>query len=259
MGAYDENTITQLVTEIYQLQIKLCAIEADQVAFPPDGGHDINVELCESLHYSPAVISLMKKLPYPKKREMQLDISLLPQGFPLVYTDDLDIELGRDPQNAPSGGLEPLRLDFLLPQDVALTLMYTRDGVSHILDTQDGKLLPTPALACLSLMFQLGTIRLFRPQGYPPASEGYQYERPDDTFHYRNWPPQDAETYLRDLVNNIKTLKSIPCSLYPYYFDIDEPDVQSEMKEIIESYGWPDQFRRDEWKSRMEEHWQDTM
>ncbi|KAF7529695.1 hypothetical protein G7054_g9775 [Neopestalotiopsis clavispora] len=259
MVAYNEDTIVELVTEIYQLQIKLCAIEADQIAFAPDGGHHINVELCESLHYSPAAVSLMKRLPYPKKQEMQLDISLLPEGFPLVYTHDSDIYNGRDPEYAPSGGLIPLRLDFLLPQDVALTLMYTRDGVSHILDTQDGKLIPAPALASLSLMFQLGTLRLFRPQKYPTAPEGYQHERPDDMSHYRNWPPQDAETYLRDLVNNIKTLKSIPCSLYPYYLETDEPDAQSEMKEIIESYGWPDQFRRDEWKSRMVEHWQDTM
>lgn len=28
------------------------------------------------------------------------------------------------------------------------------------------------------------------------------------------------------------------------------------MKKVIESYGWPDQFRREEFKSNMEEHWE---
>lgn len=67
MAPYDEDDIVQLITEIYQLHIKLCTIEADQVAFPPDGGHYfLHEETCVSLRIDPIVVSLMKRLPYPK-------------------------------------------------------------------------------------------------------------------------------------------------------------------------------------------------
>ncbi|KAF3026674.1 hypothetical protein E8E14_014587 [Neopestalotiopsis sp. 37M] len=174
MTDYDEDTIVQLITELSHLLIKLCTIEEDQVAFPPDGGHRINEELCESLHIDSAVVSLMKRLPYPKKH----------------------------------------------------------------------------------------TVRIYCLMNGPPRAEEDTQERLDDHFHYRNWCHQDAPTYLRDLIDKVKALESIPCGIYPdylYYDNVTEPEVQQEMKQIIESYGWPDQFRRDEWKSNMEKHWDDAI
>ncbi|KAK6223281.1 hypothetical protein LQW54_000398 [Pestalotiopsis sp. IQ-011] len=141
MAPYDEDEIVQLMTEIYQLHIKLCTIEADQVAFPPDGGHYfIDEETCASLRIDPVVVSLMKRLPYPKKRETQVEFCLLPGGWPLVYTHYQDIYAGRDTENAPIG--ERLDFNYTLPHDIALTLFGHRDGYSTILDTKESRLVP---------------------------------------------------------------------------------------------------------------------
>lgn len=141
MAPYDEDEIVQLITEIYQLHIKLCTIEADQIAFPPDGGHYfLHEETCASLRIDPVVVSLMKRLPYPKEREMQLEFCLLPGGCPLVYTHYQDIYAGRDTENAPMFGMEPLDLTYTLPHDVAITICCHRDGYSTILDTKESKL-----------------------------------------------------------------------------------------------------------------------
>lgn len=40
--------------------------------------------------------------------------------------------------------------------------------------------------------------------------EGYVQERPEDPDHYRNYYTQDAPSYLKDLINNIRALEIIP-------------------------------------------------
>lgn len=92
----------------------------------------------------------------------------------------------------------------------------------------------------------------------PPRTEHHPREIPHSPAHYRNWIPRDASEYLRDVVDKMKTLTIIPSGVWPFYEffnDETEPRTRGEMKEIIESYGWPDQFRREEWKARMKEHW----
>jgi hypothetical protein len=63
---YDEDEIVSAMKAIYDILIQLDQITPDQLVYPPASGHSINTELCESLNLEPAVISLMKRLTYPK-------------------------------------------------------------------------------------------------------------------------------------------------------------------------------------------------
>lgn len=162
MAPYDEEIIVKLFEELYHLLITLCAIEEHQISFPPAGGHSINVELCTSLHIDAAVISLMRNIPYPKERETQLYFCLFPDGHPFIYVDDGDIFRGRDPDHAPADGTVPLRLNYVLLQDIAFTFPSTRDGLSVILDTKESKLSGYCSVLSLSSPYRQGPdLRLY--------------------------------------------------------------------------------------------------
>lgn len=150
MTAYNEDTIVRLITELYHLHIRLCTIEDEEVAWPPVGGHRINVELCKSLHLDDTVISLLKRLPYLKDLEKQLYFCLFPGGFPYVYTYDRDLRSGRDPQWNDFND-EAFRPDWLLPHDFAFTFRNGLYGSSTILDTKESQSLPGfhSRLACI--------------------------------------------------------------------------------------------------------------
>lgn len=60
---FNEDEIVSLVTELYQLLIKLAYIDRDHIAWPPPGGHAISEDLCRELQVVPEVIWLLKRLP----------------------------------------------------------------------------------------------------------------------------------------------------------------------------------------------------
>lgn len=130
---YDEDEIVSAMKAICDILIQLDQITPDQLVYPPASGHSINIELCESLNLEPAVISLMKRLTYPKSIQDSLHFNFIEDSRALVYTKDEDTKAGRDPE---IGGIpEALRLDYLLPTDIALT-EGSRYGTNLILDTQ---------------------------------------------------------------------------------------------------------------------------
>lgn len=136
---YNEAVIVSLITEIYTILLKLRYIESSQLNYPPPNGYPLNKSLCVSLNLSPAVISLIEKLPCPIDEETALSFEFLTESRAVVYTDDKDLKESRDPNNA--GTLEDIRLDYLLPSDVALTIgrLY---GVSLVLDTKESLCYP---------------------------------------------------------------------------------------------------------------------
>lgn len=156
--------IIELLKELYHLLIALCAIEEHQISFSPTSGHSINVRLCTSLHIDAVVISLIKKIPYLKQREAQLQFCPFPHGHPFVYIDDEEISRGRDPDRTPADGIPPLRLDYLLPHDIAFTFPSTPDDSSVILDTKESKL--PSCYSVLSLTF---------PYRYDPDLQLYEW------------------------------------------------------------------------------------
>lgn len=133
---YSENTIVNLVSDIYRIYLQLNYISDWEVSWAPPEGHNINQALCEELHLDPVVISLMKRLPYFRFSGISGDIEfILPFSRAFVYLQDYEIRGGRDPERFEFD--EP-RSDVLLPHEIALTC--SMDEGSHvILDTKESK------------------------------------------------------------------------------------------------------------------------
>jgi len=146
---YNEAEIVSLITELYELLVKVAYLDNGQVTWPPfDSGHLINVDLCKQLGLDAAVISLMKKIPYVDSREQEEDdvierpdlhgFHLFPRSMAYSFLRDDDITESRDPENLPPrpGEKSELRLDYILPHDIALS-HNLRDGMTLVLDTKD--------------------------------------------------------------------------------------------------------------------------
>ncbi|KAK2595886.1 hypothetical protein N8I77_013677 [Diaporthe amygdali] len=97
---YDEDEIVGLVTELYELLVKLAYIGRDHITWPPSGGHAINEDSCRELQVAPEVISLLKRLPYIPWDEDPDDRN--PDGWELERPDDLRYYRNYYPQHAPS-------------------------------------------------------------------------------------------------------------------------------------------------------------
>jgi hypothetical protein len=128
---YNEDVIISLMIKLYTILINLGAIKPDDIVYLPASGHHNNTKLCESLHLVPRVISLMKRLPYPA---VSWDFEIIYETRAPVYTEDREIEEWRDPDLA--GTMEDLRLDYLAPTDIALTIGGLH-GKCLVLDTEE--------------------------------------------------------------------------------------------------------------------------
>jgi hypothetical protein len=96
---YNEDEIAEIITNIYKVLVELCYISAEDIAWPPSaGGHVISLQLCEKLGISPTVISLMKKIPYPKDVDYASRMELFPYSNPYCYLDAGETRSGRDPE-----------------------------------------------------------------------------------------------------------------------------------------------------------------
>ncbi|KAF8859498.1 hypothetical protein BDZ45DRAFT_725250 [Acephala macrosclerotiorum] len=240
---YDEAEIVGLITELYELLVKFAYFPHDAVTWPPENGQPINDALCEELHLDPIIASLMKKLPYLDS-DLRYHVHLFPGSEPYSFLQDGDILESRDPENlAPRPGEESkLRLDYLLPHDVALA-HNLRDGMTLVFDVKDN------------------TVRMLDSADSPEYTnpEGTVLERPDDPNHYRNYYTQHAPTYFRRLIEKIQKLDLIPAGtqgLGREYHGDEDAEVRDEVKKVlIETYGWPDEFRQQDWALDMEEVW----
>lgn len=238
---YNETEIASLLTELYELLVKLAYIPHEAVTWPPESGHEINEELCTQLGMDAAVISLMKRIPYVNSDE-GYGLHLFPRSEADSFLRDDDILESRDPENFST----ELRLYYILPHDIALSHNMC-DGMTLVLDTK------------------ANTVRLCDNNyglGYVNP-ESFVQERPEEPLYYRNYYTQDATSYFRRLNEKIRTLKLIPSPRTNFdreYHGDEDHHVRDEVKKIlIEKYGWQENFRLDNWARDAEEIWQDAI
>ncbi len=67
--------------------------------------------------------------------------------------------------------------------------------------------------------------------------EGFVQERPEDALYYRNYYTQDAPSYLRDLIEKIRSLEIIPVAGSSFWWmdmvlDVEE-EVRSDPRVIV--------------------------
>lgn len=138
--SYNEAEVVGRLTQIYKLQEALCYYPDDSIVHAPPGGHMIDETACERVGLAPAVISLMKKIPYPVSFGLARDHNLVFDSPAAVYIESECILRGRDPERYIMD--EPMRVDLLKPTEVALTFG-GRDGYNLLLDTEDGASTPS--------------------------------------------------------------------------------------------------------------------
>lgn len=126
--SYDASRIITLITEYYHLLFTLCYYNPEDIDFPPPEGREVDTALCQSLNLTPEVVSLMQHIPCPTSDHTMLGYEfLLPNSHANSFVNKRFVENGRDPE-----AFE--RLDYLLPTDIALTLMGD-EGQNLVLDT----------------------------------------------------------------------------------------------------------------------------
>ncbi|KAJ5198112.1 uncharacterized protein N7498_007229 [Penicillium cinerascens] len=225
---YNEDTIVNIISDIYRVYLQLNYISDWEVAWAPEEGHAINQGLCEELHINPVVISLMKRLPYLRFSGIAADIEFIyPYSRAFVYLEDYEIRGGRDPDRF---SYEEPRPSCLLPQEIALTCSID-EGIHVILDTKDN------------------TIRVWSFDESPPG---------DDIENYRNYYPHHAPTYLASYLQQVRSLEIIPSvsretrKLYNKHY----PELYAKIKKVLqEQYGWPYDFQEAAWKAASKVTW----
>ncbi|KAJ5725000.1 uncharacterized protein N7483_006357 [Penicillium malachiteum] len=146
---YSEDTIVNIISDIYRIYLQLNYISDWQVTWAPPGGHNINQALCEELHIDPVVISLMKRLPYFRFSRIASDIEFIYRwSRAFTYLQDYEIRGGHDPNRFEYDDPRP---DFLLPYEIALTCS-TDEGCHLTLDTKESKHLSTHSFSWSSAM-----------------------------------------------------------------------------------------------------------
>ncbi|KAJ5219688.1 hypothetical protein N7468_008892 [Penicillium chermesinum] len=220
---YDEETIVNQVTTIYNLLLKLSYFSPAQVIFPPEGGHNINEELCHSLHIAPQVISLMKRIPYPTDGYHK---PILWQSRAFEYLDDREIRNGRDPELTDAADDDELRLDFLRPWEVALTC-WLDDGISVILDTKSK-----------SANYKRDIIRIIDESD--PVEGDFREET----------EAHNAPAYLQKIIDDIQNLEIVYFAGGDIgYLHLPGTWEQTEVKRVLtEDFGWGAEFREEDWR-----------
>ncbi|OJJ95700.1 hypothetical protein ASPACDRAFT_47591 [Aspergillus aculeatus ATCC 16872] len=229
---YNETTLVALITEIYRTYQKLNYITPDELIWPPaeGAGHAINEPLCAALHLDPAVISLMKRLPYPLTSRLAETVPITPLSRAFVYLEDEEIRGGRDPKRY--GHVDELRGDVLRPHEIALSC-FADEGECLVLDVEEN------------------TIRVWEWDGLPPSG--------DDATDLRAYHAHHAPTFLSEHLEKLRALQMIPCghSGARGYWVLDSGEVYPRIKRTLqEQYGWPYDFRAAEWKAASEETWE---
>ncbi|PYH86100.1 hypothetical protein BO82DRAFT_397850 [Aspergillus uvarum CBS 121591] len=227
---YNETTLVTLINEIYRTYQKLNYIGPDELIWPPaETGHAINERLCAELHLDPAVISLMKRLPYLRTSRLAEEVPITPLSQAFVYLEDAEIRGGRDPKRY--GHVDDLRVAVLLPREIALS-GFADEGECLVLDVGEN------------------TIRVWEWDGLPPG---------DDENNFRAYRAHHAPTFLSNHLEKLRTLEMIPCghSGARGYWVLDSGEVHPRIKRTLqEQYGWPYDFREAEWKAASEETWE---
>ncbi|KAL6229087.1 hypothetical protein BDW75DRAFT_225707 [Aspergillus navahoensis] len=231
---YNEDEIVQLMKDIYRTYLQLNYIKRWELVWPPkDTGHAVNEALCEELGLDPAVISLMKRLPYFCDASTSKDIEFYIDSRAMVYLEDNEIRGGRDPSLF---AFQEPRLDHLLPHDIAL-ICEGDEGSNIILDVKNN-------------VIRVEGFHDWPPGRGAPSDYDYQPERPDEEDHYRNYYGHHAPTWLASWLQKVKSLDVIPVNYGGYRRLFTENRSQGAItKDILQKrYGYPDNFQEDKWR-----------
>ncbi|KAJ7019895.1 hypothetical protein C8F04DRAFT_325644 [Mycena alexandri] len=194
-AAYNPDEIVSLITQFYELLIAMGHWPEGSLRYAPHTNPPVNEGLAVQLGYAPAVISLMKRLPYLSSEANQRHCNpILARTVLADYTRDVDLKEGRRPypymydENCPN--LDPWLLLWVLPG---------RDGSHVILDTT------------------LGAIRAYCVDGFIMREDTVEWQRHGKVHweeaaltEYRRAPFVLAAGYFTELIYAYRSLSRLP-------------------------------------------------
>jgi hypothetical protein len=138
---FDVDKIVSLWTKLFELQVDLGYYpDEDSISFPPTEGRPVDETLCQELHLTEEVITLLKRLPCPQDFNEAWETQIFNESMAIPFTDNEWIRNSRDPERSwYANDNTPLRLDYLKPEELALVLYTDEPGYHLILDTKDSK------------------------------------------------------------------------------------------------------------------------
>ncbi|KAF2127492.1 hypothetical protein P153DRAFT_432624 [Dothidotthia symphoricarpi CBS 119687] len=245
---FNVDRIVSLWTELLQLQIDIGYYPTDDfISFPPPEGRPIDEKLCQELHLTDEVISLLKRLPCPPNFSEAYDTPIFDESMAVPFTDNEWIRNSRDLKRCwYANDNEPLRLDYLKPEELALVLEIDDTGRHLILDTKAN-----------TARFFIAMEEMFNPG---EGEEGI-HEVLDDPMHYRNYPARPAVEVLEELVATFRDLVWIPVGHgigWPRILTAEDQELNehTDAKRILqEQFGWPDNFDKEQWNRQRTEIW----
>lgn len=254
--AYNEATIIGLISQIFSLLLRVGHIaDVSDIVYPPEGGihESLDLGLCAELNLDPAVISLLQHMPY--FADGGISAQFAPGSYLPTYIHD-----GVLPASRKIGGLpdwQPgnvnARPPTLRPQDVVLLYQIDPDdmGETWVLDTEAN----TIRRYCLSTAAPgLDTVQRAFPSDYEP-------EHPEQPRHYRNAPALHAPTVLASYVDDLRSLLMMPgfeINALSVVFVYDYPETEEVRRRLLEDYGWPDEFREEDWAREKDDVWEEV-
>ncbi|KAJ7768269.1 hypothetical protein B0H16DRAFT_1519204 [Mycena metata] len=246
-AAYNPDEIVSLVTQFYELLITMGHWPEGSLRYAPHTNPPLNEELAVQLGYTPAAISLMKRLPYLSSEVNQRNSRILGRSVLADYTRDADLKEGRRPYpymyNKDGPDLDPWLVPWMLPG---------RDGSHVILDTT------------------LGAVRAYSVDGFIMPEDTVEWQRHGKVHweeaaltEYRRAPFVPAARYFTELIYAYRSLSRLPlidpdCSdpsqeLYADQIGWLANMGREEHETLLTLYrecGWPDQWRRSEFLER---------
>ncbi|KAJ7768249.1 hypothetical protein B0H16DRAFT_1519145 [Mycena metata] len=246
-AAYDPDEIVSLITQFYELLIAMGHWPEGSLRYAPHTNPPLNEELAVQLGYTPAAISLMKRLPYLSSEVNQRHSPILGRSVLADYTRDADLKEGRRPYpymyNEDGPDLDPWLVPWMLPG---------RDGSHVILDTT------------------LGAVRAYCVDGFRMPEDTVEWQRHGTVpweeaalTEYRRAPFVPAARYFTELIYAYRSLARLPlidpdCSdpsqeLYAAQIGWLANKEREEHETLLTLYrecGWPDQWRRSEFLER---------
>lgn len=98
---------------------------------------------------------------------------------------------------------------------------------------------------------------------YTESCQGYVAEMPSVPAHYRNCPAYPAEAVLGQYIAQLRSLEIFPAryghnhflhSGWAYMLPDEAPNIAR--RRLLHEYGWPDQFRQEDWLADRERVWE---
>ncbi|KAK1990437.1 hypothetical protein LX36DRAFT_407779 [Colletotrichum falcatum] len=271
MSGYDRGVVVDCLRRHYDLLVRMGYMESSAVELPPAGGWsdaELRVDALRAMGRSEAVIDLLRHIPYVRENDDADPVEIYTETFPLRYLRSgrwFGGNPGEDLATTPLLDLGFAPFDGPVPADM-VSLTHADEGTWWLVDTKEGCIYPygtefdknadevpheqqwlavdpVPIRAYFDKIYaQVGNLEVV------PAPRSGKWEArvvEEYTEEGQVSCPVHPPPPLHHLATRVRTVKTSHDS-NPFR------PPQKEIKRLYAQFGWPDAFRREEFRQAVE-------